>query len=419
MIFFRVTQNINIKTTDGTLVNYFRFKNPSNMENETVYITTYSDFNDLKTIFNKVDKDKYIPKVFEEKRLRKLENFPIELGIENLDEYKKREANDKLFFYDVKSVDIYKQLKNIKNNEIKIAFIGGIGNSISQIISSLAALRILHKKLKEICKNVNFDLYIDASNNSYYTRDKQIYLTQDYISNIFPLSITSKKLCEYDYFVDNSVKIEEIFDELNIVDAWLTKFGIDYKKIVDEDKYSVINLLKYKPQDSLFTKIKVAKQKGKVLLFHPYSANINKSIPQAFAVEMLKELISKLDNYTIITTLNIDSKIKEFNHLDLSKESKSIEDFMFIISSMDQIITVDTSTYHISESFMIPTVTIFTDKEFEKKIKYYNYVKPIYVKDRSKNLSKFIYENDSLTVNKFDSWKKLKINKIIKLLDSF
>ena len=419
MIFFRVTQNINIKTTDGTLVNYFRFKNPSNMENETVYITTYSDFKDLKTIFSKVDKDKYIPKVFEEKRVRELENFPIELGIKNLDEYKKREANDKLFFYDIQSVDIYKQLKHIKNDEIKIAFIGGIGVSISQIISSLAALRILHKKLKEIYKSVKFDLYIDASNNSYYTRDKQIYLTQDYIFNIFPLSITSKKLCEYDYFIDNSVKIEEIFDELNIVDAWLTKFGIDYKKIVDEDKYSVINLLKYKPQDSLLTKIQTVKQKGKVLLFHPYSANINKSIPQAFAVEMLKELILKLDNYTIVTTLNIDSKIKEFDYLDLSKESKSIEDFMFIISSMDQVISVDTSTYHISEIFMIPTVTIFTDKEFEKKIKYYNYVKPIYVKDRSKNLSKFIYENDSLTVNKFDSWKKLKINKIIKLLDSF
>ena len=46
MIFFRVTQNINVKTTDGTLVNYNRFKSPSNLENETIYITTYSDFND-------------------------------------------------------------------------------------------------------------------------------------------------------------------------------------------------------------------------------------------------------------------------------------------------------------------------------------------------------------------------------------
>jgi ADP-heptose:LPS heptosyltransferase len=419
MIVFRVSQNINIKATDGTLVNYFRFKGPSNMENETIYITTYTDFIDLKTVFEKVDKNRYIPKVFDEKRIRDLENFPIELGISNLNEYTKREENKNYFSQDIKYVDIYKQLINIKKDEIKVAIIGGIGASISEIISSSSALRILHKKLKEIYKNVKFDVYINASNNSYYTRDKQIYLTQDYVSNVFPLSISSKKLCEYDYFIDNSFEIGDLLKELNSIDAWLTKFGIDYKKINDNEKYSVLNLLNYKPQDSLISKIQSAKQKGKVLLFHPYSANINKSIPQAFAVEFLKEIILKLETHTVFTTLNVDNKIKEFNYIDLSKESKTIEDFIFIISSMDEVITVDTATYHISEAFMIPTITIFTENDFNKKLKYYNYIKPIYVKDRSKNLSKFIYENDNLTINKFDSWKKLKINKIIKLLDSF
>ena len=38
---------------------------------------------------------------------------------------------------------------------------------------------------------------------------------------------------------------------------------------------------------------------------------------------------------------------------------------------------------------------------------------------KSKNLSKFIYENDSLTINKFEEWKKLKIDKIVKVLESF
>ena len=66
MIFFRVTQNINIKTTDGTLVNYFKLKVPSNLENETVYITTYDDFKDIKEIFAKVNKEKYFAKVLNE-----------------------------------------------------------------------------------------------------------------------------------------------------------------------------------------------------------------------------------------------------------------------------------------------------------------------------------------------------------------
>ena len=419
MIFFRVTQNINIKTTDGTMVNYFKFKEPSNLENETLYISTYDDFKDLREIFSRVDKDKYFAKVFNEEKIRALENFPIELGITNIDEYNSRE-NSTISYQDIKKVDIYKQLKNIKKDEITVAIIGGVGLSISQTISSCTALRILHKKLKQIYKNIKFDIYLNASNNSYYTREKQIYQTQEYINNILPLSVTVKKLCEYDYFIDNSLSINFLgLDFLNYVDAWLFKFGIDYEKIVDDEKYNQINLSNYKASDNLKNKLIDLKSKGKLLLFHPYSANINKSIPQTIAVDILKELLLKADDYMIISTLLIDSKIKDDRFFDLTKESKNLNDFMYIISSMDKIITADTSTYHISDAFMIPTITIFTDSDYLKKIKYYKYIKPILIKDKSKNLSKFVYENDSLTINKFESWNKLKVNRIIKLLDTF
>ena len=420
MIFFRVTQNINIKTTDGTMVNYFRFKDPSNLENETLYISTYDDFKDLREIFSKVDKDKYFAKVFDEKRLRKLENFPIELGLSNEAEYIKRENSKEIFYQEIKKADIHKQLKNIKKDEVSIAIIGGVGRSISETISSCTALRILYKKLKEIYKNIKFDIYLNASNNSFYTREKQIYQTQEYISNIFPLSLTVKKLCEYDYFIDNSLSIDSLgLDFLNYVDAWLFRFAIDYKKIPDNEKYNQLNLSNYKVQDSLKNKIIEAKRKGRLLLFHPYSANINKSIPQTIAIDILKELLLKAEDYMIVSTLLIDAKIKDDRFIDLSKESKNLNDFIYIISSMDKIITADTSTYHISDAFMIPTVVLFTDKNYLEKIKYFKYIKPIFIEDKSKNLSKFVYENDSLTINKFESWNKLKVNRIIKLLDSF
>ena len=419
MIFFRVTQNINIKTTDGTMVNYFKFKEPSNLENETLYISTYDDFKDLREIFSRVDKDKYFAKVFNEEKIRALENFPIELGITNIDEYNSRE-NSTITYQDIKKVDIYKQLKNIQKDEITVAIIGGVGLSISQTISSCTALRILYKKLKQIYKNIKFDIYLNASSNSFYTREKQIYQTQEYINNILPLSVTVKKLCEYDYFIDNSLSINFLgLDFLNYVDAWLFKFGIDYEKIVDDEKYNQINLSNYQASDGLKNKLIDLKSKGRLLLFHPYSANINKSIPQTIAVDILKELLLKADDYMIISTLLIDSKIKDDRFFDLTKESKNLNDFMYIISSMDKIITADTSTYHISDAFMIPTITIFTDSDYLKKIKYYKYIKPILIKDKSKNLSKFVYENDSLTINKFESWNKLKVNRIIKLLDTF
>ena len=420
MIFFRVTQNINIKTTDGTMVNYFKFKEPSNLENETLYISTYDDFKDLREIFSRVDKDKYFAKVFNDEKIRTLENFPIELGITNVDEYNNKENSTKVTCQDIKKVDVYKQLKNIQKDEVTVAIIGGLGFSISQVVSSCTALRILHKKLKQIYKNIKFDIYLNASNNSYYTREKQIYQTQEYINNILPLSITVKKLCEYDYFIDNSLSINFLgLDFLNYVDAWLFRFGINYEKIADNEKYNQLNLSNYKVQDSLKNKLIDLKSKDKLLLFHPYSANINKSIPQTIAVDILKELLLKADDYMIISTLLIDSKIKDDRFVDLTKESKNLNDFMYIISSMDKIITADTSTYHISDAFMIPTITIFTDSDYLKKIKYYKYIKPILIKDKSKNLSKFVYENDSLTINKFESWNKLKVNRIIKLLDTF
>ncbi len=40
MVLFKVSENINIKTTDGTLVKYVKLQNPSNIFNETVYIST-------------------------------------------------------------------------------------------------------------------------------------------------------------------------------------------------------------------------------------------------------------------------------------------------------------------------------------------------------------------------------------------
>jgi ADP-heptose:LPS heptosyltransferase len=92
---------------------------------------------------------------------------------------------------------------------------------------------------------------------------------------------------------------------------------------------------------------------------------------------------------------------------------------MFIISQMDGILTADTATFHISDAFMIPTVAIFTIEDYEKEIKYYNFVKSIFIKDESKNLSKFIFDNEDLTFYRFESWKKLKAKQIIKLLESF
>lgn len=418
MIFFRVTNNINIKTTDGTLVKYFRFKAPASLPNETVYLTTYDDFEDLKVIFARIDKSKYIPKLLNEENVRLNESFPKELGISYKYEFNKALNKRDEEFIELKETDLYKQIKYVNKDEVKVAVIGGFGASISKIISSSPALRILYENLSEVYKSVKIDLYINASNNSYFTRDKELYKTQEYINEILPLSLNTKTLSEYDFFIDNSVDITSLVD-LPVVDAWLFKFGIDYKKVPENKKFINLNIADFNIDEKLVNKIKTAKAKGKLILYHPYSANIEKSIPQSFASEYLKELLLKYDDCTIVTTLQIDSKVKGENLLELAVNSRTINDFIYIVSSVDEIITTDTSTLHIADAFMIPTVAIFTDPNYMKKIKYYHFVKPIFIEDRSKNLSKFIYENDILTINKFESWRELKVKQIMKLLESF
>ncbi len=84
---------------------------------------------------------------------------------------------------------------------------------------------------------------------------------------------------------------------------------------------------------------------------------------------------------------------------------------------MDKIITTNTSTYHIADAFLIPTIVIFSNEEFINMAQIYQTSNILLIKDKSKNYSNFIFKNDSLILYKFDGWQKLKLSKIIKLLE--
>lgn len=433
MIFFRVTENINIKTTDGTLVKYFKLKNPSNLFNETVYATTYEDFKDLKKVFSRVDEDKYQVRVLEEKKVTSLENFPKELGIENKNEFntiqnrKKQLITQKYdysnnldfitFLKDEQHKNLDEQIKDNIKLDIKVAIIGSIGVDIGETVSSLTAFRLFYEKLKEKFKTVKIDIFINASENKLFTRDKMIYENQTFINRVVPLSLDVKTLCSYDYYVDTSlVKKNFYYEKLNFVDAWLYKLGIDFTKVDSSKKFNIINLDRYKASKNLEDKIQNLKVKGKTLLYHPFTASANRTIPIEIVKKILKKILKKLPDYSIVTTIKIDLGIDDDRLVDLSTESKSILDFAYIISNMDKIITADTATYHISDAFFIPTVVIFTDTLPEKRIEYFPYVKAIKIDDKSKNLSFFNFDDESFIFNRIDSWKNLKIKQIIKLL---
>lgn len=435
MVVFRVTENINIKITDGSIVKYSKLKGPSNLFNETVYITTYEDFEDIKRVFLTVG-SKYKARVIDETKIRELSQFPVELGISNLNEHSlvqkydyelknlnkslKSEDEIKSLYLNEERVDLNKQLEGTLKKDISILILGNVGLSMSEMICGCSALRILYEKLIKKFRTVKLDIYLNASENKYYSRDKFIFSNQSFINKIEPLAIDVKEFCSYDFFIDvSSVTKRSYFKELTNIDAWLYKFGIDFTKVKKEEKFNTINISSYKPKKELKDRIDKLKLKGDILLFHPYSANITKSMPKDIAAKILKELILKLPGYTIITVLKIDSKVDDDRYNDLSIFSQNFLDFSYIVSNVSKILTVNTATYHMSDAFFIPTVVIFTDSNVKEKIDLYPNCKAIYVENKTKNFSKFIFENDSLVLYKFSGWSELKSSKIIKLLESF
>ena len=417
MVFFRVTENINIKTTDGSLVKYTKLRNPANLLNNSIYVSTYEEVERLNSVFEKVGPT-FKSKVILEKRIAANKTFPTELGISNKYEYKtlksfesKIQENDfvefnfkdeiQSLFLNEEEANIDEQLKECEKEDIKIAIIGNVGESIGEIFSGLTSVRILKSYLLRQFKNVQLDLYLEAAENKFYSRDKEILETQDYIDNIKPLALDVRTLCEYDFYIDNSlVKQRSYYKQLPYVDAYLYKFGIDYNKIASSSKNNHLNSASLNVNSVLKEKLeKIKSSKNKLLFFHPFTAKIDCSIPKEIAYDFLKKLIKKYDDYTVVTAIKMDD-FKEEGYINLGADSKTISDFIYIVSKMDKIITADTST------------------EPKNKIKYFSQTKAVQIEDKSLNLSKFKFDDDSLVLYKFDSWNSLKVSKVIKLLET-
>ena len=436
MIFFSVNQDVNVKLMDGSIVRYSKALNKSYLSDESIYLSTLDDFNNLKKIFSSIGK-KYRTKVISNTCINNLHKFPKQLGILNQnelldDENNFYEYNKKLNFNekiskelsvlnnDIKIVDLNKQISYISKKNISIVIIGKFGQSISDILCALSALRIFSDILNKQFNIISLDIFLDSSKNANYIRDKLICTNQIFVNNVYPLSINIKKICEYDFYIDTSLVLNQsYYNCLSKIDKWLVKFGINYQKIQDSQKYNIVNIDSYKVDFNLKKLLEKVKLKGKLLLYNPYSNSNDKSIPTDIAVKLLKEFVSLNSEYIIVSTTSIDRSISYDNYINLSSYSKNFLDFSYIISQMDCILTVNTSMYHIADSFFIPTIVVFIDENPQNYIKYYSMIKVICINNKMKNFSKFIFKDDLLIIKNIDTWKKLKAKRIIKLLEKF
>jgi len=433
MIYFSVTNNINIKLVDSSLVEYKRFVKDGLWVNENIYCTTYDDFKDIKKIFSNLQQEDFKFQIVDEQRFSKSTLFPKKLGASFLNEFQTAQHYETLLQkqnfvlpnFKQESVEGYFEEEYVAfdeidflKNKIHLAIVGYCSKNLGEIINFCSALRILHNKLKEKSQDVMIDIYLQASSNSYYKRDKELFETYAFIHKVMPLSLSIQALCEYDYFIDMSSCTQSFYyDELPYIDFFLRHFGLNFDTILKEEKYNELHLHKYHVNSKLQEKLNELKQKGKLLLFHPYSAQATRSIPIENSKKILDKLVNFSQEYVVVSALKMDNPKNE-NFIDLSFYSKTFFDFVYIISQMDYVLSVDTATYHISDAFFIPTVVLFTNEELIlKRVKYYNYVKPVKIKNEPKSYSHFIFKHDALYVDDFQSWNEMKISKVIKLLE--
>lgn len=252
--------------------------------------------------------------------------------------------------------------------KIDIAIINGMSLGTGDHIIGMAALENLYEKLTKRYAMVNIDLYQEISPdivtlNKKYTCIRNWYFLPEPIIN----------LLSYDFYIDLSQMCGRPgFDTMPMVDWYLDNIGLNHKEISDEKKRTNVklNLKTAEKLEPLFWKLK---GNDKFILFHHRASTKLRSIPDDIAKKLVNYIIENTD-CTVVSLLP-DFYISHDRFLNLSGLSNDYDDYIYLVSQMDEIVCTDTSVYHIADSFDIPSRIIFTSINPELRIKYYPYTK--------------------------------------------
>ncbi len=250
--------------------------------------------------------------------------------------------------------------------DIKIALF--LSSALGDLLRVCRVIEIYHSKLSNYFDKVSFDVFLDDSENYKYILEQSYY-----INNICQLPISLKEFFNsYDAYVELNEMLHDFNMQDNIdtplIDIFLQGVNIDSHGIADSEKRNFIKISP-KAEKELGMLVSSLKSCGKrLLLFNPLSSNPIRSIPQDFVNKIIDEIIEKSD-YQIISFSKINYDHERF--IDLGEYTNSTENFLYLLSQMDAIITVDTSVYHIADAFNIPTYVIFATLTPQSRCRYY------------------------------------------------
>ncbi len=303
--------------------------------------------------------------------------------------------------------------EKIKSEKVSIAIINAFGTAFGDAIVGLRATEILYERLKNWFKEVKIDLF-----NRTKVRNFNLYLRNRAVSNFHMLPTTLEKLLEYDFVIDLGGYIEKPeLEKMSMIDFFLEYMGIDKDSISPEEKRNRIEIDEIAKLD-IEEDINLLKKNGnKLLLFHPLTSTQIRTIPENKSIELIKSIIDNTD-YTVVAAVPINFEHERFKNI--SHLSKTFEHFIYIVSQVDAVITAGTVTYHIADSFNIPTVLLATVKHDKSNARYYPSIKTVLLGENLKN-NPIINKHKSLDEKDIEFanllWKALKPETVIDALN--
>ncbi len=310
----------------------------------------------------------------------------------------------------------------LDKKEVRIALF--LSSALGDLLRACRVIEIYHGKLSGYFDKVTFDVFLDDSENYKYILEQSYY-----INKICQLPISLKEFFNnYDAYVELNEMLHDynIQDNIDtpIIDIFLQGVNIDSSSIPDSEKRNFIKISP-KAKKELGMLVSSLKSCGRrLLLFNPLSSNPIRNIPQDFVNKIIDEVIEKSD-YQVISFSKINYNHERF--IDLGKYTKNTDNFLYLLSEMDAIITVDTSVYHIADAFNIPAYVIFATLLPQSRCKYYPLVGGINIgseKLRGKFVSKDaadieelnrVYDKNidiSLILRKLKALEKEKLNNL-------
>lgn len=287
----------------------------------------------------------------------------------------------------IKNTDFVPLEEKIKTKLAKESFsigvINGMGTGLGDSVMGIRALQILHDKLSQHFASVSITLY--QTPYAFSSTKNSLYLQEKIVSNIVPLPVTLERMFTHDAIVDLSTMLNrENFNSVPMIDFFLGDFGIDPTAVPDADKQNFVKINEQVASRNalIFDTLKGSSLNGKIMLVHPVASVPARTVPTEVLKKIIKTIVTKTE-YTVVIANTVSSDIKALKRyagkdadriVDVSAYAKTFDELSYAISRADYLLTVDTCTYHIANSFGIPAHVIFTNIEPSLRTKYYNNV---------------------------------------------